>query len=337
MYLPIGRKNSRIRQLCNLANFSIRFLDVCVRCFSESGGIVHPPTDQQDYPRFFCGREGGAMLLVLILGIADFAIITLSILQCCSKSQKQESPVVQEQSKVKTLPVEKTQPTPAKTSLKTPKPAFEIRKSPKDDEKIKTELESLRDEEYPFQKAVERKEKEKEKREIEGKVEQHFSKVGEKEKDLSVYSMDVKQLKKRDQGKSAEKGKQTSKEGNIGSADAERRGSQEKRGGSFERKASSAEAQILKKKEMSSQERKASGEDQMMKEARIFWNRHFNHIATCFNGVNNEELAKGNLENFFEILRAVVLKKLNTWRDIIDFLEFDFIPVCLSTFMCIRI
>ncbi|CAJ0600136.1 unnamed protein product [Cylicocyclus nassatus] len=66
-----------------------------------------------------------------------------------------------------------------------------------------------------------------------------------------------------------------------------------------------------------------------VKPGRILWNRHFNHLATCFNGVNNEELAEGNLENFFEILRAVVLKKLNIWRDVIAFLEFDFIPVCL--------
>ncbi|CAJ0600473.1 unnamed protein product [Cylicocyclus nassatus] len=65
------------------------------------------------------------------------------------------------------------------------------------------------------------------------------------------------------------------------------------------------------------------------KPGRILWNRHFNHLATCFNGVNNEELAEGNLENFFEILRAVVLKKLNIWRNVIAFLEFDFIPVCL--------
>ncbi|CAJ0591460.1 unnamed protein product [Cylicocyclus nassatus] len=65
------------------------------------------------------------------------------------------------------------------------------------------------------------------------------------------------------------------------------------------------------------------------KPGRILWKRHFNHLATCFNGVNNEELAEGNLENFFEILRAVVLKKLNIWRDVIAFLEFDFIPVCL--------
>ncbi|KAK6757374.1 hypothetical protein RB195_015289 [Necator americanus] len=68
---------------------------------------------------------------------------------------------------------------------------FVIRKK-KSNEEIKTDLKSITDEEDPFKKRY----REKQEEQLKGKVEQYFSNVGEKEKDLSVYGMDRTQLKK---------------------------------------------------------------------------------------------------------------------------------------------
>ncbi|WKY03407.1 hypothetical protein Q1695_004836 [Nippostrongylus brasiliensis] len=68
----------------------------------------------------------------------------------------------------------------------------------------------------------------------------------------------------------------------------------------------------------------------LIKEARILWNRHIASILPNFNSVDNEEETEANLVEFFKALRATVIGDITCWRDIIAFLEFDFVPLCLS-------
>ncbi|EYC43132.1 hypothetical protein Y032_0502g2625 [Ancylostoma ceylanicum] len=68
---------------------------------------------------------------------------------------------------------------------------FDLKKKATEED-IKTDLHSLREENNPFKKVYHQKQE----KEAEGKVEQHFTRVGEKEKDLSVYGMDTAQLRK---------------------------------------------------------------------------------------------------------------------------------------------
>ncbi|VDO88206.1 unnamed protein product [Heligmosomoides polygyrus] len=71
-------------------------------------------------------------------------------------------------------------------------------------------------------------------------------------------------------------------------------------------------------------------ESGFIKEARILWNRHFASIAPCFCNADNEDITEANLTNFFRVLRAAILKDIDCWRDVIAFLEFDFVQNCLS-------
>ncbi|KAK5968139.1 hypothetical protein GCK32_003275 [Trichostrongylus colubriformis] len=68
----------------------------------------------------------------------------------------------------------------------------------------------------------------------------------------------------------------------------------------------------------------------LIKEARILWNRHIASITPFFCNVDCEDVTEANLEKFFNVLRLALLRDIDCWRDIIAFLEFDFIPTCLS-------
>ncbi|EPB71339.1 hypothetical protein ANCCEY_09557 [Ancylostoma ceylanicum] len=70
--------------------------------------------------------------------------------------------------------------------------------------------------------------------------------------------------------------------------------------------------------------------DGLVKEAQILWNRHITYIAPHFNNVENEEATEATMKRFFETLRNAVLENLSIWRDTIAFLEYDFVPICLS-------
>ncbi|XGW10553.1 hypothetical protein V3C99_012225 [Haemonchus contortus] len=71
-------------------------------------------------------------------------------------------------------------------------------------------------------------------------------------------------------------------------------------------------------------------ENELIKEARILWNRHISCIAPHFSNDDDKDRTEANLQEFFSVLRNALLRDINCWRDIIAFLEFDFIPACLS-------
>ncbi|KAJ1352879.1 hypothetical protein KIN20_009370 [Parelaphostrongylus tenuis] len=67
----------------------------------------------------------------------------------------------------------------------------------------------------------------------------------------------------------------------------------------------------------------------LVKEARVIWNRHIASLTPFFNSAENIEMAGENLSNFFKILREAISKDLGIWRDVIAFLEFDFVTAYL--------
>ncbi|VDO31147.1 unnamed protein product [Haemonchus placei] len=71
-------------------------------------------------------------------------------------------------------------------------------------------------------------------------------------------------------------------------------------------------------------------ENEQIKEARILWNRHISCIAPHFSNDDDKDRTEANLQKFFSVLRNALLRDINCWRGIIAFLEFDFIPACLS-------